>query len=37
VDGPTEYHEEYDFGFGLHTILDGVERLIGTDVTVRPA
>jgi hypothetical protein len=37
MDGPTEYHEEYDFGFGLHTILDGVERLIGADVTVRPA
>jgi AcrR family transcriptional regulator len=36
ADGPTEYHEEYDLGFGLRTILDGVERLVET-VTPRPA
>jgi AcrR family transcriptional regulator len=28
-DGPTDYDEDIDFGFGLSTILDGVERLIG--------
>jgi AcrR family transcriptional regulator len=28
-DGPTDYDEDIDFGFGLSTILDGVERLVG--------
>jgi AcrR family transcriptional regulator len=27
-DGPTEYDEEIDFGFGLRTILDGVVHLV---------
>lgn len=36
TDGPTSYDEEYDLGFGLHTILDGVERLVER-VTPRPA
>jgi AcrR family transcriptional regulator len=29
-DGPTEYDEEIDFGFGLTTILDGIEQLISS-------
>jgi len=28
-DGPTGYDDDIDFGFGLSTILDGVERLVG--------
>ena len=28
-DGPTDYDDDADFGFGLSTILDGVERLVG--------
>ena len=36
ADGPAGYDEEYDLGFGLHTILDGVERLVER-VTPRPA
>jgi hypothetical protein len=36
ADGPAGYDEEYDLGFGLHTILDGIERLV-EQVTPRPA
>ncbi|MEV6487488.1 TetR/AcrR family transcriptional regulator [Actinoplanes sp. NPDC051633] len=28
LDGPTEYDEDVDFGFGLSTILDGIERQV---------
>jgi hypothetical protein len=28
-DGPTGYDDDIDFGFGLSTVLDGVERLVG--------
>jgi AcrR family transcriptional regulator len=28
-DGPIDYDEDIDFGFGLSTILDGVERQVG--------
>jgi hypothetical protein len=35
-DGPTAYDEDVDFGFGLRTILDGVELLVGQETTVTP-
>ncbi len=37
LDGSTEYDEEVDLGFGLTTILDGVERLVDGPVSPRPA
>ncbi|MCA2215379.1 TetR/AcrR family transcriptional regulator [Jidongwangia harbinensis] len=37
LDESTAYDDEADFGFGLHTILDGVERLIAGHVPARPA
>jgi len=32
LDGSTEYDEDVDFGFGLRTILDGIEHLAGSAV-----
>ena len=37
LDGPTEYDEDIDFGFGLRTILDGVEQLVGSAIKPSPA
>jgi AcrR family transcriptional regulator len=37
LDGPTAYDEDVDFGFGLGTILDGVEQLVGSAVGPSPA
>ena len=35
-DGNTDYDEDIDFGFGLRTILDGVERQTGATVSPPP-
>jgi AcrR family transcriptional regulator len=35
-DGPTEYDEDIDFGFGVSTVLDGVAQLV-EEVTPRRA
>jgi AcrR family transcriptional regulator len=36
-DGPTAYDEDVDFGFGLRTILDGIEQLVRSAVNTSPA
>jgi AcrR family transcriptional regulator len=37
LDESIAYDDEADFGFGLHTVLDGVERLIAGHINARPS